>query len=72
LAAKKTFSQIPFALVGFSSRNSRNFSAKTESTTPLASAVPSFAFVCHSNCGSMTFTEITAVIPSITSSLVRF
>jgi hypothetical protein len=72
LAARKTFSIIAFAVVGFSSRNSHNFSENTESTAPLASGVPSFDLVCHSNCGSTTLIEITAVSHSTTSSLVRF
>jgi hypothetical protein len=71
-AAKNTFSHIFFASLGFSSKNSKNFSQNTESTAHLASAVPSFDLVCHSNCGSITLTEITQVNHSTTSSFVRF
>jgi len=71
-AAKNTFSIIIFAVLGSSSKNSKNFSEKTLSTTHLTSAVQSFAFVCHSNCGSTTFTDKTTVIHSTTSSFVRF
>jgi hypothetical protein len=71
-AAKNTFSIIFLAVLGFSSKNSQNFSLKTVSTAPLASGVPSFHLVCHSNCGSTTFIEITAVNHSITSSFVKF
>jgi hypothetical protein len=60
------------AVEGFSSRNSKNFSEKTPSTAHLASEVQSFALVCHSNCGSITFIDITAVIHSMTSSFVKF
>ncbi len=41
-------------------------------TMPLMSALPSFAFVCPSNCGSVSLTLITAVRPSRTSSPERF
>jgi hypothetical protein len=71
-AAKNTFSHIFFASLGFSSKNSKNLSQKTQSTAHLASAVPSFDLVCHSNCGSTTLTEITQVSHSTTSSFVRF
>jgi len=71
-AAKNTFSIIFFAVVGSSSKNSKNFSANTASTAHLASAVPNLPFVCHSNCGSTTLTEITQVNHSITSSFVKF
>jgi len=70
-AAKKTFSIIFLAVDGSSSKNSINFSAKTESTAHLASEVPNLPFVCHSNCGSTTLIDTTQVSPSITSSLVR-
>ena len=60
------------AVFGSSSKNSENFSENTESTAHLASAVQSLSFVCHSNWGSWTLTEITAVIHSITSSFVKF
>jgi hypothetical protein len=72
LAARNTFSQIFLASLGFSSRNSKNLSQNTQSTAPLASAVHNFDLVCHSNCGSITFTEITQVNHSTTSSFVKF
>jgi hypothetical protein len=48
-AAKNTFSIIALASLGFSSKNSKNFSENTASTAHLASDVQSFALVCHSN-----------------------
>jgi hypothetical protein len=60
------------AVTGSSSKNSKNDSANTESVAHFASGVPSLPFVCHSNCGSSTFIEITQVNHSMTSSLVRF
>jgi hypothetical protein len=45
LAAKNTFSIIDFAVDGFSSKNSQNFSLNTPSTALLASEVTSFPFV---------------------------
>jgi hypothetical protein len=36
-------------VIGSSSKNSKNFSEKTESTAHLASVVPNFDLVCHSN-----------------------
>jgi hypothetical protein len=60
------------ASLGFSSKYSKSFSEKTASTAHLASDVQSLALVCHSNCGSITLTEITQVNHSTTSSFVRF
>ena len=42
------------------------------STRPLTSVFPSLVFVCPSNCGSPSFTEMTAASPSRMSSPVRF
>ena len=39
-----------------------------EVTIPFTSELPSFVFVCPSNCGSLTFTDRTAVRPSLASS----
>ena len=47
-------------------------SVTTVWTMPLMSALPSFAFVWPSNCGSVSFTLMTAVRPSRTSSPERF
>jgi len=71
-AAKITLSQTHLASDGFSSKNSIKAVLNTLSTIHLTSGFHNFAFVCHSNCGSTTFTDITAVSPSITSSLVIF
>ena len=46
-------------------------SPSTADTWPATSLLPSFVFVCPSNCGSRSFTLITAVSPSRTSSPVR-
>jgi hypothetical protein len=48
-AAKNVFSITFLALVGFSSKNSKNFSAKTPSTAHLTSTFHNLPFVCHSN-----------------------
>jgi len=62
------FSKIAFATDGFSSKNVDNASFTILCTTPVTSLFPNFVFVCPSNCGSFTFTETTAVIPSLISS----
>ena len=67
-AAFKHFSITTFALPGFSSKYVCNVDATTLSVIPFTSEFPNFAFVCPSNCGSGTLTEITAVKPSSTSS----
>ena len=48
------------------SRNSASLSASPTAwfTAPATSLLPNFVLVCPSNCGSATFTEITAVSPS--------
>ena len=48
----------------------RENSLITVLTAPSTSELPSFVFVCPSNCGSCTLTESTAVSPSRTSSPV--
>ena len=70
--ADKALLSIIFPIFGFSSRKLSRCSVITESTTPLVSEFPSFAFVCPSNWGFGSFTEITAVSPSLTSSPERF
>ena len=66
------FSNIDFATFGFSSKKVDNASFKIDCTTPVTSLFPSFVLVCPSNWGSLTFTEITAVIPSLISSPCKF
>ena len=66
------FSKIAFATAGFSSKNADNVSFNALCTIPVTSLFPSFVLVCPSNCGSLTFTEITAVTPSLISSPKRF
>ena len=57
---------------GFSSRNSPSLRLTVSSTRPSIGGLPSLVFVWPSNCGSWSFTEITAVSPSRTSSPARF
>ena len=57
---------------GFSSRYWAMPSVTAFWTAPLTSALPSFAFVWPSNCGSVSLTLMTAVRPSRTSSPERF
>jgi len=59
------------ASVGFSPKCCESLSLTIPSTIPLTSELPSFVLVCPSNCGSLTFTEITAARPSLMSSPVR-
>ena len=59
------------ASVGFSSKNSASFWLTAVETSPLTHGLPSFVFVCPSNCGSWSFTEMTAASPSRTSSPSR-
>ena len=69
-AASSDFSAIARASCGLRSKKSASPSATTASTADFASGFPSFALVWPSNCGSLIFTETTAVIPSRTSSPV--
>ena len=57
-----------FATCGFSSKNVLSPSNKAPSTRPRMSALPSLVLVCPSNCGSVSFTLMTLVSPSRTSS----
>ena len=59
------------ASLGFSRRYSLKYLLKTVLTTLSTSEETSFSFVCDENLGSGTFTEIIAVIPSLTSSPSR-
>ena len=59
------------ASFGFSSRNSASFWLTVCSTRPRTPGLPSFVFVCPSNCGSRSLTEMTAARPSRTSSPSR-
>ena len=65
------FMTICFASVGFSSMNSPSFAFTVDSTRPAIGGLPSFDFVCPSNCGFCSFTEMTAARPSRTSSPSR-
>ena len=59
------------ASCGFSSRNSASRALTTDSTNPAIPGLPSLVLVWPSNCGSVSFAEITAVNPSRTSSPER-
>ncbi len=67
-AAEMALSMIALAVFGCSSRYCVSSSFTTLRTAPSASELPSLVFVCPSNCGSRTFTDSTAVMPSRTSS----
>jgi hypothetical protein len=56
------------ATAGFSSRKAPSLSLTIVSTIPFTSVLPSFVFVCPSNCGRGIFTLTTAVSPSRMSS----
>ena len=71
-AACKALLMIALASLGRSSRNSARYRFVVLSTRPLTSVFPSLVFVCPSNCGSLSFTEMTAARPSRISSPVRF
>ncbi len=71
-SARKTLLMMERASSGFSSRNALSASPKTVATAPCASTEPSFDFVCPSNWTSESLTETTAVMPSSTSSPVKF
>ena len=55
----------------FSSSNSPNLFSTASLTTPLIAGVPSFVFVCPSNCGFSSLTDTTATKPSLQSSLFK-
>ena len=71
-AASTDLQTIRRASVGFSSRNSPSLRLTVSLTRPSTGGLPSLVFVWPSNCGSASFTEITAVRPSRTSSPERF
>ncbi len=71
LLAVTVFSITVLATIGVSSKNSVSFSLVKLSTIPLTSEFPSLVLVCPSNCGSLTLTLITDVIPSRQSSPLR-
>ena len=66
--AVSAFSMIMRPTAGFSSRNCDRRSNTTESTSVRISELPSLAFVCPSNWGFVSLTEMTAVRPSRLSS----
>ena len=67
-AAINALSNIFFVSAGFSSKYSFKPSVTIESTMPRTSELPSFVFVCPSNCGSRILSDNTQVKPSRTSS----
>ena len=69
--ASSAFWMMFFASFGWASSQSPSFSFITRCTKVFASELPSFVFVWPSNCGFVSFTEITAVRPSRTSSPER-
>ena len=71
-AAATAFLTIRFASVGFSSIHSSSFVLVSFCTNERIETLPSFAFVCPSNCGSRNLTVMIAVIPSRISSPRRF
>ena len=71
-AASIPFWMINFASLGWASNQSAIRSVITRWTKVLAIALPSLVFVCPSNCGTVSLTEITATSPSRTSSPERF
>ncbi|CKR72216.1 Uncharacterised protein [Mycobacterium tuberculosis] len=60
-----------FASVGLASNQWVSCSLQTFCTNDLTSVLPNLVLVWPSNCGSLTFTEITAARPSRISSPVR-
>ena len=70
-AAIKDLSKINFAACGFSIKKRSNPSENTLSAIRRTSLLPSFVFVCPSNCGSGCFAEIIAVNPSRISSPIK-
>ena len=71
-AAETALRRTALASWGFSSRNCASFWLTTEATKPSMPGLPSLVLVWPSNCGSVSFAEITAVRPSRTSSPERF
>ena len=63
--------QIARASWGFSSRNRESEELTVVWTRPSTPGLPSFVFVCPSNCGLRSLTETTAARPSRTSSPSR-
>ena len=70
-AACEHFTTIFFASPGCSSNHVMSLSLTVVSTNDRISVLPSFVFVCPSNCGSRSFTDTMAVIPSRMSSPMR-
>ena len=70
--ASTALMMIRFASPGFSSRNSPSLRLTASLTSPSIGGLPSLVLVWPSNWGSCSFTEITAVRPSRTSSPARF
>ena len=70
-AASTDFLITALPISGFSSRYCLKLSPTSELTIPSTSELPSFDFVCPSNCGSFNFTDTTAVKPSRISSPVN-
>lgn len=68
---KNGFSQITFATAGFCSKKISSCSLTMLSTALRATVLPSFCFVCPSNCGSSILTLTIAVRPSRMSSPER-
>ncbi len=60
-----------FASAGLASNQCDSCSLQIFCTNDLTSVLPSFVLVWPSNCGSLTFTEMTAARPSRMSSPVR-
>ena len=72
LAAAMPLATMRFASAGCSSIHVENCAFMVVSTSERIDALPSFVFVCPSNCGSRSLTEMMAVSPSRTSSPMRF
>ncbi len=71
-AALAVLSAIRRPSPGFRSSHSGIAWFRAFSTNDRISVLPSFVFVCPSNCGWRTLAETTAVMPSRTSSPIRF
>ena len=72
VAALTDLRAISLPSAGFFSSHSPSWSLTTFCTKVFISVLPSFAFVCPSNCGSAIFTLTMAVRPSRMSSPLRF